>query len=66
MLSHYCSLISLQCPTASTKQAHLLEGEGAMVCVTFVVLDVETSLETSVERFSIMWPPYDVLGDKLY
>ena len=59
MLSHYSSLTSLQCPAATTNQAHLLEGEGAKVCVTFVGPDIETSLATLVE-------PYDVLGDALY
>ena len=37
----------------TTNQAHLLEGEGAKVCVTFAGPDVETNLATSVEPFQL-------------
>ena len=44
---------SLQCPDAAMNQAHLLESEGAKVCVTFVGPDVETSVATLVEPFQL-------------
>ena len=53
MLSHYSSLTSLQCPAATTNQAHLLEGEGAKVYASFARPDVKTSLAASVEHFQL-------------